>query len=343
MQPDLITADMRDYQLEGLNWMAHMHQQNMGMILGDEMGLGKTLQTISLICHIKETCHASGPSVVLCPLSVLYSWCNEIEKWAPSLKFLRFHSSNPESLAIADVGSYDIIVTTYEMAKAPALQNLWSRQHFNLLVLDEGHKIKNRDSQISAAVRKIHTENRIILTGTPLANNLVEMWSLLNFLAPDVFTVSEPFAEAFNLTLNVVDPEKLALAHHVLKIFMLRRLKSEVEKLMPKKVETKVRYMLIRSFVCCGIGTCLLTPPFVCCCYVTGDLPLVELANLLVQGIIAQRSKQTHRQDYWFLESWRAQQSHYAAPKGLSPPLSLSRRGGSRGRDDGRVSGRCLR
>jgi SWI/SNF-related matrix-associated actin-dependent regulator of chromatin subfamily A member 5 len=261
MQPDLITADMRDYQLQGLNWMANMHRQGMGMILGDEMGLGKTLQTISLICHLKETCHAQGPSVVLCPLSVLYSWCNEITKWAPSLKFLRFHSSNPESLAISDVGAYDIIVTTYEMAKCPALQSLWSRQHFNLLVLDEGHKIKNHGSQISAACRKIHAGNRLILTGTPLANNLVEMWSLLNFLVPDVFTVSEPFAEAFNLTLNVVDPEKLALAHHVLKIFMLRRLKSEVEKLMPQKIETKASTVWIACCFSFSLGTCLLTRP----------------------------------------------------------------------------------
>lgn len=164
------------------------------------------------------------------------------------MKYLRFHSSNPESLVSQnDVGSYDIIVTTYEMAKSPALQSMWSRQHFNLLVLDEGHKIKNNDCQISAAVRRIHSENRIILTGTPLANNLVEMWSLLNFLVPDVFTTSAPFGQAFNLTLNVVDPKKLSQAHHVLSIFMLRRLKLQVEKLMPKKIETKVTCPLSNS------------------------------------------------------------------------------------------------
>lgn len=217
------------------------------------MGLGKTLQAISLICHLKEVNEMTGTSLIICPLSVLYSWCDEIAKWAPSLKFLRFHSSNPESIDTANLTQYDIVVTTYEMAKATSLKNtVWARQQFNLLVLDEGHRIKSAETQVSQAVRKIHCENRIILTGTPLANNLVELWSLLNFLLPDVFTVSEPFAEAFNLTLNIVDPVKLEQANKLLNIFMLRRLKTEVEKLMPKKIETKVCGVVVGSS--CVIG-----------------------------------------------------------------------------------------
>ena len=212
-----------------------------------EMGLGKTIQTIALCCHVKECFGAAGPSLIICPLSVLYSWCNEIAKWAPSLKFLRFHASNPESLDSASFSDYDMIVTTYEMAKTPSLTNVWRRQHFTLLVLDEGHRIKSAETQISQAVRKIHAENRIILTGTPLANNLVELWSLLNFLLPDVFTSCEPFAKAFDLSTNHVDPVKLEEAHRLLKVFMLRRLKTEVEKLMPKKIETKVRTVQLLS------------------------------------------------------------------------------------------------
>jgi len=203
-------------------------------------GLGKTLQTISLVCHLKEVHEKSGPSLIVCPLSVLTSWSAEIAKWAPSLKFLRLHSSNPESLDASNFAEYDMVVTTYEMIKAPALRTVWSRQQFNLLVLDEGHRIKGHETLIAAAVRKVHSENRVILTGTPLANNLVELWSLLNFLVPDVFTTKDPFAEAFDLALNSVDPVRLEQAHHLLKVFMLRRLKAEVEKLMPKKIETKV-------------------------------------------------------------------------------------------------------
>ena len=202
---------------------------------------GKTLQTIALVCHLKESFGVKGPSLIVCPLTVLYSWCNEITKWAPGLSFLRFHSSNPglESQSL-DWMEYDMVVTTYEMCKAPQLRHLFSVQHWNLCVLDEGHRIKSAETQISQAVRKIHCEIRVILTGTPLANNLVELHSLLQFLNPDIFTTNEPFAAAFDLTLNLVDPVKLKQAHALLKMFMLRRLKQEVEKLMPPKIETKV-------------------------------------------------------------------------------------------------------
>jgi len=204
------------------------------------------LQTISLLCHLKERNGISGPSLVICPLSVLYSWCNELEKWAPSLKFLRFHSSSPDEREAQkqafqeSATEFDVVVTTYEMAKAPGLRFLWTRQYFNYLVLDEGHKIKDSNNQISQAVRLIHCENALILTGTPLQNNLIELWSLLNFLYPDVFVTNDRFAEAFDLTENVINTEKLLEAHSLLGLFMLRRLKTEVEKLMPKKVETKV-------------------------------------------------------------------------------------------------------
>jgi SWI/SNF-related matrix-associated actin-dependent regulator of chromatin subfamily A member 5 len=171
------------------------------------------LQTISLLCHLKEEEGITGPSLVICPLSVLYSWCNELKKWAPSLKILRFHSScaserdSQRSILLQDSLSYDVVVTTYEMAKQPQLRNLWSRQYFNYLVLDEGHKIKDANSQISQACRGIHCDNKLILTGTPLQNNLVELWSLLNFLYPDIFVSSEPFAAAFDISNNVVKTE----------------------------------------------------------------------------------------------------------------------------------------
>jgi len=113
------------------------------------IGLGKTLQTISLLAHIKEHEKVTGPSLVICPLSVLYSWCSELDKWAPDLKYLRLHSSclderEKQKKAFTEKAtSYDVVVTTYDMAKVPSLASLWSRMHFNYLVLDEGHKIKN--------------------------------------------------------------------------------------------------------------------------------------------------------------------------------------------------------
>ena len=182
----------------------------------------------------------------MCPLSVLYSWCSELEKWAPSLKVLRLHSSNADDRAqqrkelVDGAQKYDVVVTTYDMVKVPQNINAWKRIYFRILCLDEGHKIKSEETLIAQAVRRIHCENRLLLTGTPLQNNLTELVSLLNFLLPDIFTNFQPFQAAFDITNNVIDKEKMVQAQKVLEVFMLRRLKDQVEKLMPKKIETKV-------------------------------------------------------------------------------------------------------
>mmetsp|Transcript_21374 Transcript_21374/g.24450 ORF Transcript_21374/g.24450 Transcript_21374/m.24450 type:complete len:1128 (+) Transcript_21374:158-3541(+) len=253
-QPHMIdTAILRPYQLKGLDFMVRMHQQNLAMILGDEMGLGKTLQTISLLCHLKEQYHVTGPSLIICPLSVLSSWCAEMTKWAPTLKFIQLHASSLDEQIrqrrhlVEHATDYDVILTTYEMAKVPTLVSFYQRIKFHYLVLDEGHKIKGHDTQISKTVRKIHAGNRLLLTGTPLQNNLVELWSLLNCLYPDIFTISEPFQEHFDLAENIVDKSFLAQTQQLLQLFMLRRLKKEVEKLIPEKLETKIYCPLSKS------------------------------------------------------------------------------------------------
>jgi len=135
---------------------------------------------------------------------------------------------------------YDIIITTYEMAKNPLVTSLIRSTYFNLCVLDEGHVIKSLTSQIGDSVRKIHSRCRAILTGTPLQNNLVELYALLNYLYPQYFTRPDKFESAFNIMLNQIDPGMLLKANKLLKLFMIRRLKNEVEKLMPKKIETKI-------------------------------------------------------------------------------------------------------
>ncbi len=246
-QPDAVQTTLRDYQMVGLDWMIKMHQKGMPWVLGDEMGLGKTLQTISVIAHLKENIpNFDGPSLVICPLSVLYSWCAEVKKHAPTLKCFRFHASDPNEreqqkhTMLHDIMNYDIVVTTYEMAKNPQCVGLIRNTYFNLCVLDEGHVIKSLTSQISEAVRKIHCQTRVILTGTPLQNNLVELYAILNFLYPQYFTTPEVFEDAFDITHNRIDPEMLLKANKLLQKFMIRRLKGEVEKLMPKKIETKI-------------------------------------------------------------------------------------------------------
>eukprot|EP00536_Pseudo-nitzschia_multiseries_P015086 jgi/Psemu1/216821/e_gw1.818.6.1 len=246
-------AILRPYQMKGLEFMVGMHQQNLSMILGDEMGLGKTIQTISLLCHLKETEGITGPSLIICPLSVLSSWSNEMSKWAPSLRFLRLHASNQEEQIrqkrqlVENVAEYDVLLTTYDMVKVPTLLTFFQRTFFHYLVLDEGHKIKGHDTIIARTVRKLHAGNRLLLTGTPLQNNLFELWSLLNFLYPEVFTVAEPFDKHFDLKENIIDKAFLGKTQKLLELFMIRRLKQEVEKLIPEKLETKVYCPLSKS------------------------------------------------------------------------------------------------
>mmetsp|Transcript_30304 Transcript_30304/g.61133 ORF Transcript_30304/g.61133 Transcript_30304/m.61133 type:complete len:1089 (+) Transcript_30304:168-3434(+) len=245
-QPDIVTTTLRDYQMTGLDWMVKMHEKGMPLILGDEMGLGKTLQTISLIAYLKESKKFTGPSLVICPLSVIYSWCNEVKMHAPSLRCFRFHASDPnervdqKDTMLTDVLKYDVVVTTYEMVKNPTCANLFHITHFNLCVLDEGHVIKNIHAEISHFARKIHSQNKLILTGTPLQNNLVELYAILNYLYPEYFTTPNAFERAFDISRNQIDPDMLLKANRMLKVFMMRRLKVEVEKLMPKKIETKI-------------------------------------------------------------------------------------------------------
>ena len=246
MQPEGVTGDMRDYQLAGLNFLARMHKRGCPAILGDEMGLGKTLQTIAFLTYLKETLGEGGPSLIICPLSVIQSWINEFGKWAPALKVLRLHASSPEERERQidkmknEWSTYDCVVTTYDMVKTSSMMNFCPRYYFRYVVLDEGHVIKNSETDLAQAVRRIHSHSRLILTGTPLQNNLHELWCLLNYLVPELFTSSDPFDDAFDLAHDKVDKEMLNKAHTVLKLFMLRRMKTEVEKLMPKKTEIQI-------------------------------------------------------------------------------------------------------
>ena len=214
-------------------------------------GLGKTLQTIALLAHLKFDRNTAGPHLVVCPLSVLSSWISELARWCPALRVVRLHSSDEGERArlrrevVTDAASFDVAVTTYDMVVSPAFgAALTSKLHWRCLVLDEGHKCKNETTQVSQALRRVavNCQYTLLLTGTPLQNNLHELWALLSLLHPDVFTDATPFDGAFKLfgRAHAVDPEALHRAHLLLKPFCLRRTKSEVEVHLPPKVETRV-------------------------------------------------------------------------------------------------------
>ncbi|XP_008300887.1 SWI/SNF-related matrix-associated actin-dependent regulator of chromatin subfamily A member 5 [Stegastes partitus] len=232
------TGKMRDYQVRGLNWLISLYENGINGILADEMGLGKTLQTISLLGYMKHYRNIPGPHMVLVPKSTLYNWMNEFKRWVPSLRAVCLIGDRDERTAlIRDVllpGEWDVCVTSYEMLIIE--KAVFKKFNWRYLVIDEAHRIKNEKSKLSEIVREFKTTNRLLLTGTPLQNNLHELWALLNFLLPDVFNSAEDFDSWFDTNNCLGDQKLVERLHTVLRPFLLRRIKADVEKtLLPKK------------------------------------------------------------------------------------------------------------
>ena len=247
-QPSILNrVDMRAYQLHGLSWLVSRYDRGLSCILADEMGLGKTLQLISFFAFLKETKGLSGPHLAIVPLSILFNWVQECKKFCPSLRLIRFHCNNSKEAGelkkqIREVTEYDVCITTYEMIKAN--ESLFTTISWRTTVLDEGHRIKNLLTDTSKVCGKLKTRFKVILTGTPVQNNLQELFALLNFLLPKVFDKAsqENFETGFTLSNSQIeiDKEKLSLVHYLCRPFVLRRLKTEVEQKLPPKLETLV-------------------------------------------------------------------------------------------------------
>lgn len=233
--PRYVRVTLRDYQIEGLNWLIKMHENGINCILADEMGLGKTLQTIAFLGYLKFVKDEKNKHLIVVPKSCLQNWHNEFKKFIPEMKVKIFHMSKAEikkeSKTLAD-RSYDVVLTTYEMclfAKNPFRNVNWS-----YIVIDEAHRLKNENSQLSKIVRLFKFKHRLLLTGTPLQNNIHELWALLNYIVPEFFSNSEKFE---NYVLNADKEDKsIEKLRNVLQLFFLRREKIDVEKsLMAKK------------------------------------------------------------------------------------------------------------
>ena len=248
-QPSIITGGtLRNYQLEGLNWVVHLIGNGLNGILADEMGLGKTLQSISVLAYMRQFQKVNGPHLIMVPKSTLSNWMNEFQRFCPSIRVFRFHGSKAEREEMVTnrmcTGSYqedrdwDVCVTTYEVVNME--KNHLMKIAWRFLIIDEAHRLKNEASNFSKIVRLLTTQHRLLLTGTPLQNNLHELWALLNFLLPDVFSSSEQFDEWFNLDVDDKEAKERIISqlHKLLRPFMLRRLKADVEKTLPPKSET---------------------------------------------------------------------------------------------------------
>ncbi|KAK2068556.1 hypothetical protein P8C59_003189 [Phyllachora maydis] len=235
--PSFIQGTMRDYQVAGLNWLISLHENGISGILADEMGLGKTLQTISFLGYLRHMIGITGPHLVIVPKSTLDNWKREFAKWTPEVNVLVLQGAKEERHKLINDRlvdeDFDVCVTSYEMVlreKAHLRKFAWE-----YIIIDEAHRIKNEESSLAQVIRMFDSRNRLLITGTPLQNNLHELWALLNFLLPDVFGDSEAFDQWFSGQGRDQDTVVQQL-HRVLRPFLLRRVKSDVEKsLLPKK------------------------------------------------------------------------------------------------------------
>nr|CCA22100.1 Putative SWI/SNF related putative [Albugo laibachii Nc14] len=241
-QPKTIEfGTMKPYQLEGLNWMVRLHDSGVNGILADEMGLGKTLQSISLLAYLREERGMTGPHLIIVPKSTVGNWMRELSRWCPSINAFKFMGSKEERAELRPTVvklDFDVLVLSYEVAiiERPILQKiLWK-----YLLIDEAHRVKNEHSKLSRVVREFKVQHRLLITGTPLQNNLHELWALLNFLLPDIFTAAEDFDAWFNVDEKHGEENVIKKLHTILRPFLLRRLKADVEVQLPPKIETKL-------------------------------------------------------------------------------------------------------
>lgn len=251
----LIGGILKEYQIRGLQWMISLYNNNLNGILADEMGLGKTIQTISLITYLIEKKKQNGPFLVIVPLSTLTNWKIEFEKWAPAIGKVVYKGppqARKQQQQAIRWGNFQVLLTTYEyiIKDRPILSKIkWLH-----MIVDEGHRMKNSSSKLSSTLTQFYTTRyRLILTGTPLQNNLPELWALLNFVLPNIFKSVKSFDEWFNTPfantgsqdrMELTEEEQLLVIrrlHKVLRPFLLRRLKKDVEKDLPDKQERVIK------------------------------------------------------------------------------------------------------
>lgn len=257
-QPTLLEGNLKKYQLSGLQWMVSLYNNKLNGILADEMGLGKTIQTIALLCYIMEIKQNYGPFLIVVPLTTISNWVMEFNKWAPSIKKVVYKGAPTHRKQLSHflkTSKWNVCLTTYEyILKDKSDLNRFQWQY---IIVDEGHKMKNPKSKFAQTLGQLYnSEYRLLLTGTPLQNNLPELWSLLNFLLPEVFHSSEDFEKWFKMPLKkfgndkeseLSEENKLLIVHRfhqVLRPFLLRRVKKDVEKELPNKLEFIIKVEL---------------------------------------------------------------------------------------------------
>ncbi|KAL6902098.1 hypothetical protein ACP4OV_004974 [Aristida adscensionis] len=248
--PELFKGVLKEYQLKGLQWLVNCYEQGLNGILADEMGLGKTVQAMAFLAHLAEDKNIWGPFLVVAPASVVNNWAEELIRFCPDLKILPYwgpernilkKNINPKRLYRRDA-SFHILITNYQILVSE--EKHLKRVKWQYMVLDEAQAIKSSASQRWKTLLSFNCRNRLLLTGTPIQNNMAELWALLHFIMPTLFDSHEQFNEWFSKGIEghaehggALNEHQLSRLHAILKPFMLRRVKIDVIAEMTKKRE----------------------------------------------------------------------------------------------------------
>ncbi|HEX9047810.1 MAG TPA: DEAD/DEAH box helicase, partial [Verrucomicrobiae bacterium] len=239
--PKALSAELRPYQKDGFDFLAHLVEVKLGGILADDMGLGKTLQTLTWLAWLKER-HLKNPrpSLVICPASVLHNWRREAEKFTPDMKVLVLESGAERHNLRKQIPQHDIIVTNYALLRRD-LEEL-QKFAFRAVILDEAQFIKNPGAQVTQSVKQLKCDHKIALTGTPLENRLLDLWSIVDFIQPGYLGNQEQFLETYEPRGENAEAEQRIARKRLsakLRPLLLRRLKKHVAKDLPDRIEER--------------------------------------------------------------------------------------------------------
>ena len=255
-QPKMLSCQLKEYQLKGLNWLVNLYEQGINGILADEMGLGKTVQSISVMSYLAENHNIWGPFLVIAPASTLHNWHQEITRFVPDLKVLPYWGSAKERKVLRKTwdrkhityrkeSEFHVLVTSYQLVVQDAAY--FQKMRWQYMVLDEAQAIKSSQSSRWKSLLGFHCRNRLLLTGTPIQNNMQELWALLHFIMPSLFDSHDEFSDWFSKDIEShaqsntkLNEDQLKRLHMILKPFMLRRIKKHVQKELGDKVELDV-------------------------------------------------------------------------------------------------------
>jgi DNA helicase INO80 len=251
-QPLIFNGKLKAYQLKGMNWLASLYDQGINGILADEMGLGKTVQSIALLGHLAEHQDIWGPFLIISPASTLHNWQQECARFIGVFKVLPYWGSPHERKVIRKYWNqkllcnrnapFHVLITSYQLVVLDF--KYFQRVKWQYMILDEAQALKSSSSARWKMLMSFNCRSRLLLTGTPIQNTMAELWALLHFIMPTMFDSHEEFSEWFSKDIeshaerkSALDENQLSRLHMILKPFMLRRIKKDVEHEMAEKIE----------------------------------------------------------------------------------------------------------